>query len=99
VDLSLKAVGALGYPLENIISSVDFAEISDEKTLSVAIAHANGKSGKLILFKVNAEAKSFATGKKNNHYVAIYFSKRDDDGVDLIYIDPTGKKCHVRLKL
>lgn len=98
IDQSLKVFEALDYPVENIISTVNAegftgAEISSADTLLEAIKNANAENGKLILFKVNSETKSFKDElSANNHYVALYFSKNDQGVSNLVYIDPTGAK-------
>ena len=98
LEHSKEVLRLLGYPLENVITNVNVgefldAEIYDRTTLSQAIANvmAEGdKKDKLILFKVNAETKSFSSRDgENNHFVALHFYY-DSDGLRITYIDPTG---------
>jgi hypothetical protein len=96
----LETFNALGYPLENIVSTSDvggFArdEIFRPGALSTALQDVLRKAGdqnlnRLILFRICAERREFVADQgENNHYVALYFMQ-DGPHLKVTYIDPTG---------
>jgi hypothetical protein len=95
----LETFNALGYPLENIVSTADIGgfvgdEIFRPGALSTALQDVLRKAGdqnnRLILFRICAERREFvADPGENNHYVALYFMQ-DGTHLKVTYIDPTG---------
>jgi hypothetical protein len=95
----LETFKALGYPLENIVSTADFggfagAEIFSPGALSIALQDVMRKAGdqnnQLILFRVGAERREFVADQgQNDHYVALHFIQ-DGTNLKVTYIDPTG---------
>lgn len=103
----LETFKALGYPLENIVSTVDIggfagAEIFGPEALSKALqdvmSKAGDKNNQLILFRVGAERREFVGAEgENNHYVALHFTQ-DGPNLKLTYIDPTGAEISPQVR-
>ena len=103
----LETFKALGYPLENIVSTVDIGgfagdEIFRPEALSTALQDVMRKAGdkhnQLILFRVGAERREFVADQgENNHYVALHFIQ-DGTNLKVTYIDPTGAEISSQVR-
>ena len=103
----LETFKALGYPLENIVSTVDIGgfagdEIFRPEALSTALQDVMRKAGdkhnQLILFRVGAERREFVADQgENNHYVALHFIQ-DGTNLKVTHIDPTGAEISSQVR-
>jgi hypothetical protein len=103
----LASFKALGYPLENIVSTVDIGgfagdEIFRPEALSTALNDVMRKAGyqknQLILFRVSAERREFVADQgENNHYVALHLIQ-DGAKIKVTYIDPTGAEISPQVR-
>jgi hypothetical protein len=102
-----ETFNALGYPLESIISTVDYEDFAGSEifrptalsaALQVVMRKARDQNDQLILFRVCSESRQFMDDQEgNDHYVALHFFQ-DGTNLKVTYIDPTGAEISQQVR-